>query len=204
MHACGYYNNKFSCFSLCDQIRNSTVGSSVWKANPMITNTWCQRRSYLAQVQYTLHAFVVYILSAMPPYQFQYRVFWFVCFLILLHLLAVSVLTELVASMHSLRDKYNIKSHCPCNSKPNLLTKLPATNGVSQVLFQFLGSDTFIPVWNFGSGVVDRRPQQILFLFHKLLKYGRTKYDKGQGYSSSAFYSTLARSCSSTIRSDPK
>ncbi|KAG8008895.1 putative JmjC domain-containing histone demethylation protein 2C [Nibea albiflora] len=45
-----------------------------------------------------------------------------------------TVLTELVASMHSLREKHNIKSHCPCTNKQNLLNKLPATNGVSQVL----------------------------------------------------------------------
>lgn len=47
-----------------------------------------------------------------------------------------TVLTELVSSMHSLRDKHSIRSHCPCSSKQNqnLLSKLPATNGVSQVL----------------------------------------------------------------------
>lgn len=45
-----------------------------------------------------------------------------------------TVLTELVTSMHSLREKHNIKSYCPCTNKQNLLTKLPATNGVSQVL----------------------------------------------------------------------
>lgn len=45
-----------------------------------------------------------------------------------------TVLTELVTSMHTLRDKHEIKSHCPCMSKQNLLTKLPSTNGVSQVL----------------------------------------------------------------------
>ncbi|GLD73028.1 probable JmjC domain-containing histone demethylation protein 2C [Lates japonicus] len=37
-----------------------------------------------------------------------------------------TVLTELVTSMHMLRDKHNIKSHCPCTNKQNLLTKLPA------------------------------------------------------------------------------
>lgn len=45
-----------------------------------------------------------------------------------------TVLTELVTSMHSLREKHKIKSHCPCTNKQNLLNKLPATNGVSQVL----------------------------------------------------------------------
>ncbi|XP_031695463.1 probable JmjC domain-containing histone demethylation protein 2C, partial [Anarrhichthys ocellatus] len=45
-----------------------------------------------------------------------------------------TVLSELVASMHALREKHNIKPHCPCTNKQNLLTKLPATNGVSQVL----------------------------------------------------------------------
>lgn len=46
----------------------------------------------------------------------------------------ITVLTELVSSMHSLREKHSIKSHCPCTNKQNLLNKLPATNGVSQVL----------------------------------------------------------------------
>ncbi|KAM6896910.1 LOW QUALITY PROTEIN: putative JmjC domain-containing histone demethylation protein 2C [Xenentodon cancila] len=45
-----------------------------------------------------------------------------------------TVLTELVASMHSLRDRNNIRSHCPCSNKQNVLPKLPSTNGVSQVL----------------------------------------------------------------------
>uniref|UniRef100_A0A3Q3VYN8 Probable JmjC domain-containing histone demethylation protein 2C n=1 Tax=Mola mola TaxID=94237 RepID=A0A3Q3VYN8_MOLML len=45
-----------------------------------------------------------------------------------------TVLTELMTSMHSLREKHKIKSHCPCTNKQNLLNKLPATNGVSQVL----------------------------------------------------------------------
>ncbi|KAF0025000.1 hypothetical protein F2P81_021881, partial [Scophthalmus maximus] len=45
-----------------------------------------------------------------------------------------TVLTELVASMHSLRDKHDIKSHCACINKQSFLTKLPAINGVSQVL----------------------------------------------------------------------
>lgn len=45
----------------------------------------------------------------------------------------VSALTELVTSMHFLRDKHNIKSYCSCASKQNALNKLPVTNGVSQV-----------------------------------------------------------------------
>lgn len=45
----------------------------------------------------------------------------------------ILVLTELVASIHSLRDKGNIIFKCPCTSKQNVLTKLPVTNGVSQV-----------------------------------------------------------------------
>lgn len=44
------------------------------------------------------------------------------------------VLTELVTSIHSLRDKSNVIFKCPCTNKQNVLTKLPATNGVSQVL----------------------------------------------------------------------
>ncbi|XP_041124944.1 probable JmjC domain-containing histone demethylation protein 2C isoform X2 [Polyodon spathula] len=46
-----------------------------------------------------------------------------------------TVLTDLVDVMHTLRDKYCIKSHCPCAGKQNIqLGKHPATNGVSQVL----------------------------------------------------------------------
>lgn len=46
----------------------------------------------------------------------------------------VLVLTDLVNSMHMLREKYSIKSHCSCTGKQNaLLNKLPSTNGVSQV-----------------------------------------------------------------------
>lgn len=52
------------------------------------------------------------------------------------------VLTDLVTSMHSLREKHNIKFHCPCTNKQNLLNKLPATNGVSQVLSYLTGLDT--------------------------------------------------------------
>ncbi|KAJ3608291.1 hypothetical protein NHX12_025340, partial [Muraenolepis orangiensis] len=47
-----------------------------------------------------------------------------------------TVLSDLVSSMHSLRDKYSIAAHCPC--KPTLLHKPPATNGVSQVLQNML------------------------------------------------------------------
>lgn len=61
----------------------------------------------------------------------------------LMHVSHVTVLTELVKTTHSLREKHCIKSHCPCTSKQNLLNKLPATNGVSQVLLTPLGhSDT--------------------------------------------------------------
>ncbi|XP_029104445.1 probable JmjC domain-containing histone demethylation protein 2C isoform X2 [Scleropages formosus] len=46
-----------------------------------------------------------------------------------------TVLTDLVNTMHVLREKYGIKAHCTCVGKHNsLLTKLPSTNGVSQVL----------------------------------------------------------------------
>uniref|UniRef100_A0A8C4X326 Probable JmjC domain-containing histone demethylation protein 2C n=1 Tax=Erpetoichthys calabaricus TaxID=27687 RepID=A0A8C4X326_ERPCA len=46
-----------------------------------------------------------------------------------------NVLTDLVEVMHSLKEKYGIKCHCPCASKQNFqVGKLPATNGVSQVL----------------------------------------------------------------------
>ncbi|XP_043912400.1 probable JmjC domain-containing histone demethylation protein 2C isoform X1 [Protopterus annectens] len=46
-----------------------------------------------------------------------------------------TVLTDLVDMMHTLRDKFEITSHCPCTSKQNAqLAKLTTTNGVSQVL----------------------------------------------------------------------
>uniref|UniRef100_A0A671SK64 Probable JmjC domain-containing histone demethylation protein 2C n=1 Tax=Sinocyclocheilus anshuiensis TaxID=1608454 RepID=A0A671SK64_9TELE len=46
-----------------------------------------------------------------------------------------TVLTDLVNTMHMLREKYSIKSHCSCAWKKNTLyNKLPSTNGVSQVL----------------------------------------------------------------------
>lgn len=46
--------------------------------------------------------------------------------------------------MHSLRQKHNIKFHCPCPNKQNLLNKLPATNGVSQVTAAGLSSKPLI------------------------------------------------------------
>ncbi|XP_040217919.1 probable JmjC domain-containing histone demethylation protein 2C isoform X2 [Rana temporaria] len=46
-----------------------------------------------------------------------------------------SVLTDLLEAMHSLRDKFGIKSHCQCAIKLNSqVGKLPTLNGVSQVL----------------------------------------------------------------------
>nr|XP_014344947.1 PREDICTED: probable JmjC domain-containing histone demethylation protein 2C isoform X3 [Latimeria chalumnae] len=46
-----------------------------------------------------------------------------------------SVLTDLVEAMHTLREKFGIKSHCLCSNKPSIQCgKLPVTNGVSQVL----------------------------------------------------------------------
>ncbi|XP_074856286.1 putative JmjC domain-containing histone demethylation protein 2C isoform X2 [Carettochelys insculpta] len=46
-----------------------------------------------------------------------------------------SVLTDLLDAMHSLKEKFEIKSFCPCISKQNMQTgKFPAMNGVSQVL----------------------------------------------------------------------
>ncbi|XP_042718608.1 probable JmjC domain-containing histone demethylation protein 2C isoform X1 [Lagopus leucura] len=46
-----------------------------------------------------------------------------------------SVLTDLLDAMHNIRDKFEIKSHCQCTSKQNMQAgKLPAMNGVSQVL----------------------------------------------------------------------
>ncbi|MBN3304406.1 JHD2C protein, partial [Amia calva] len=46
-----------------------------------------------------------------------------------------TVLTDLVNAMHVLKEKFDIKSHCPCVGKQNTpLGKIPSTNGVSQVL----------------------------------------------------------------------
>ncbi|XP_075697251.1 putative JmjC domain-containing histone demethylation protein 2C isoform X4 [Rhinoderma darwinii] len=45
-----------------------------------------------------------------------------------------SVLTDLLEAMHSLRDKFGIKSHCQCTGKhASQSNKFPAMNGVSQV-----------------------------------------------------------------------
>ncbi|XP_054428701.1 probable JmjC domain-containing histone demethylation protein 2C isoform X3 [Pteronotus mesoamericanus] len=46
-----------------------------------------------------------------------------------------SVLTDLLDVMHTLREKYGIKSHCHCTNKQNLqVGNFPTMNGVSQVL----------------------------------------------------------------------
>ncbi|KAG8435592.1 hypothetical protein GDO86_013506, partial [Hymenochirus boettgeri] len=46
-----------------------------------------------------------------------------------------SVLTDLLEAMHQLRDTFGITSHCHCTTKQGPLSaKLPALNGVSQVL----------------------------------------------------------------------
>ncbi|XP_060097096.1 probable JmjC domain-containing histone demethylation protein 2C isoform X1 [Heteronotia binoei] len=46
-----------------------------------------------------------------------------------------SVLMELLETMHTLRERHEIKSHCQCASKQNLqVGKFPSMNGVSQVL----------------------------------------------------------------------
>uniref|UniRef100_A0A8C0PSK3 Probable JmjC domain-containing histone demethylation protein 2C n=2 Tax=Canis lupus familiaris TaxID=9615 RepID=A0A8C0PSK3_CANLF len=45
------------------------------------------------------------------------------------------VLTDLLDVMHTLREKYGIKSHCQCTNKQNIqVGNFPAVNGVSQVL----------------------------------------------------------------------
>lgn len=89
---------------------------------------------------------------------------WFLqCILILIFVLLFryfSVLTELVTSMHSLREKHNIKRHCACTSKLNLLSKLPTTNGVSQVsCLCFVFSDcsrlASIPIMSISFGAVN-------------------------------------------------
>ncbi|KAM4774452.1 putative JmjC domain-containing histone demethylation protein 2C isoform 3-T3 [Cyanocitta cristata] len=46
-----------------------------------------------------------------------------------------SVLTDLLDAMHNIREKFEIKSHCQCTTKQSTqAAKLPAMNGVSQVL----------------------------------------------------------------------
>ncbi|XP_062989137.1 probable JmjC domain-containing histone demethylation protein 2C [Elgaria multicarinata webbii] len=46
-----------------------------------------------------------------------------------------SGLIELLETMHTLREKHEIKSHCQCASKQNLqVGKFPSMNGVSQIL----------------------------------------------------------------------
>ncbi|XP_025058374.1 probable JmjC domain-containing histone demethylation protein 2C isoform X3 [Alligator sinensis] len=46
-----------------------------------------------------------------------------------------SVLTDLLDAMHNLKEKFEIKSHCQCTNKQCVQAgKLPAVNGVSQVL----------------------------------------------------------------------
>ncbi|XP_021567035.1 probable JmjC domain-containing histone demethylation protein 2C isoform X2 [Carlito syrichta] len=46
-----------------------------------------------------------------------------------------SVLTDLLDAMHTLREKYGIKSYCHCTNKQNLqVGNFPTMNGVSQVL----------------------------------------------------------------------
>ncbi|TKC38760.1 hypothetical protein EI555_011974 [Monodon monoceros] len=46
-----------------------------------------------------------------------------------------SVLTDLLDAMHTLREKYGIKSHCHCTNKQNIqVGNFSAMNGVSQVL----------------------------------------------------------------------
>lgn len=52
--------------------------------------------------------------------------------------ISCSVLTELVKSMHTLREKYCMKTCCPSPNKQSFVSKLPTTNGVSQVLWTIL------------------------------------------------------------------
>ena len=52
--------------------------------------------------------------------------------------------------MHLFREKYSIRSPCVCTGKHNpLLSKLPATNGVSQV-WRYTAAALFLllPKWN--------------------------------------------------------
>lgn len=48
--------------------------------------------------------------------------------------------------MHSIRDKFEIKSHCQCTSKQSMQAgKLPAMNGVSQVSLQCVCIHSALP-----------------------------------------------------------
>lgn len=56
------------------------------------------------------------------------------------------VLTDLLDAMHSIRDKFEIKSHCQCTSKQSMQAgKLPAMNGVSQVSLQCVCIHSALP-----------------------------------------------------------
>ncbi|KAM8773876.1 putative JmjC domain-containing histone demethylation protein 2C isoform 1-T1 [Rhynchonycteris naso] len=56
-----------------------------------------------------------------------------------------SVLTDLLDVMHSLREKYGIKSHCHCTNKQNVqVGNFPTMNGVSQVLQNVLNHSSKI------------------------------------------------------------
>ncbi|XP_064872404.1 probable JmjC domain-containing histone demethylation protein 2C [Oncorhynchus nerka] len=60
-----------------------------------------------------------------------------------------TVLTEVVSAMHLFMEKYSIRSPCVCTGKHNpLLSKLPATNGVSQVLQNVLNHCNKISLCN--------------------------------------------------------
>uniref|UniRef100_A0A674MWP9 Probable JmjC domain-containing histone demethylation protein 2C n=1 Tax=Takifugu rubripes TaxID=31033 RepID=A0A674MWP9_TAKRU len=57
-----------------------------------------------------------------------------------------TVLTELVKTMHTLREKYCMKPYCPCPNKQSFVKKLTTTNGVSQVLQNVLNHSNKLPV----------------------------------------------------------
>uniref|UniRef100_A0AAZ3SPJ9 JmjC domain-containing histone demethylation protein 2C n=1 Tax=Oncorhynchus tshawytscha TaxID=74940 RepID=A0AAZ3SPJ9_ONCTS len=66
-----------------------------------------------------------------------------------LKLVCCAVLTEVVSAMHLFREKYSIRSPIVCTGKHNpLLSKLPATNGVSQVLQNVLNHSNKISLCN--------------------------------------------------------
>ncbi|XP_058154886.1 probable JmjC domain-containing histone demethylation protein 2C isoform X4 [Dasypus novemcinctus] len=59
-----------------------------------------------------------------------------------------SVLTDLLDAMHSLREKYGIRSHCHCTNKQNIqVGNVPTMNGVSQVLQNVLNHSNKISLY---------------------------------------------------------
>lgn len=73
-----------------------------------------------------------------------------------------TVLTELVASMQTVKEKHHIKAHSlSAAGKQNLLNKLPNTNGVSQVLQNVLNHSNKLSVVKAEGTVTQQKTDQI-------------------------------------------